>query len=82
MGLTIRRGKQVAIRAGRAAADTPLVVIAGEPGRGMPWPIVGHWTFDREYAAVEVGDDKEERPLGAGYCSLFRRFPPRNDRCR
>jgi hypothetical protein len=46
VGLTILLGEQVAIRAGRATADTPLVVIVGESDRGMPWPIVGDRTFD------------------------------------
>ena len=57
VGLTILGGEQVSIGAGRAAGDAPLMMTAGEPGRGMPWPIVSHWTFDSEHPAVEIGDD-------------------------
>jgi hypothetical protein len=70
VGVTILLGEQVTIRAGRATADTPLVVTAGEPGRGLPWSIVRHWTFDREYAAVEIRDDEEERGLAGSHCVL------------
>ena len=55
-------------RSGRRC--TPLMMIAGEPGRGMPGPIVGHWTFNREYPAVEIGDDEEERGLSVGHRPL------------
>jgi hypothetical protein len=27
---------------------------------GLPWPIVDHWPFDGERAAIVVGDDQVE----------------------
>jgi hypothetical protein len=36
-------------------------VATGKLGGGFPGPIVGHRTFDREDAAVVVGDDQDER---------------------
>jgi hypothetical protein len=43
------------------------MMTAGEPDRGMPRSIVGHWPLDGKYAAVEIGDDEKERGLGAGH---------------
>ena len=56
---TILGRQLVAIHAGRAAHDAVLVV-AGVAGGLVPWPVVSHWTFDGEHAAVVVGDDEEE----------------------
>jgi hypothetical protein len=53
-------GERVAIGSARTARDAVLVA-AGKLGGGFPGPIVGHRTFDREDAAVVVGDDQEER---------------------
>jgi hypothetical protein len=60
----------IPIGAGRATGDTPLVTIAGKPDGSMPRPIVGHWTLDRKYSAVEIGDDEEEWGLNASHRPL------------
>ena len=60
MGVPKFGGERVAISAARTARDAVLVA-AGKLGGGFPGPIVGHRTFDREDAAVVVGDDQEER---------------------
>jgi len=55
-------GRQlISIDASRATGDPPFMMSAGKPDRGMPRPIVGHWALDGKYAAVEIGDDEEER---------------------
>lgn len=63
VGLTELRGEQVSIRAGGAAADTPLMMAAGQPDGRMPRPIVSHWTLDGKHATIEIGNDEEERGL-------------------
>jgi hypothetical protein len=42
---------------------------SGKLGGGFSGSNVGHWTFDREDAAVMVGDDQEERlgRVGVGH---------------
>jgi hypothetical protein len=56
MRAPILGGQIVAIGAGRAAHDAALLV-AGKGGGFLPGPVVGHRTFDREHAAVVIGDD-------------------------
>jgi hypothetical protein len=52
--------QRVAIGTARATGDMALVV-AGLAGGCLPAPVVGHRTFDREHAAVVVGDNQVER---------------------
>jgi hypothetical protein len=65
VGFTELRGKQVSIRAGGAAADTPLMLAVGQPDGCMPRPIISHWTLDGKHATIEVGDDEEEGGLSS-----------------
>ena len=53
------RCKRLAVRTGRPAHDAVLLV-AGEPGCGLPCSVVGHRPFDTEDAAVVVVDDEVE----------------------
>jgi hypothetical protein len=67
-------GEGVSIRAGRAADDTSIELIAGVASGVLPGPIVGHWPFDAEEPLIVVGDDEEERR------GLFGHEPPRLSR--
>jgi hypothetical protein len=58
-------GKGVAIRAGWAAFDRPLMV-AGTEGSVLPRSVVGHRAFDAKEPLVVIGDDQEERFGGWG----------------
>ena len=58
--------ERVAIQSRRAARDAPLLLIPGITGGGVPWPVVGHRPFDREHAAIVVGDYQIEWLGGIG----------------
>ena len=53
-------GERVAIWAARTAYHVPLLPVAGLAGRSLPRAIVGHRSFDGEYAAIMVGDDQKK----------------------
>ena len=60
MGVPKFSGERVTIGSARTARDAVLVA-TGRLGGSFPGPVVGHRAFDREDAAVVVGDDQEER---------------------
>jgi hypothetical protein len=51
--------QRVAIGTDRSA-DDPSLVVAGLLGGRLPGLVVRHRTFDREHAAVVVGDNQEK----------------------
>jgi hypothetical protein len=65
------RGQSVSIRAGRAAHDASLELVASMPSGILPDPIIDHRPFDRKEPLIVVGDDEEER------CGLFGHGRPR-----
>jgi hypothetical protein len=52
--------QSVSVSAGRAA-DDPVLMVASLSGSRLPGPVVGHRTFDGEYAAVVISDNEVER---------------------
>lgn len=52
--------ERVAIATGGSAGDTMLMA-SGILSGGLPTPVVGHRTLDREHATAVVGDDQVER---------------------
>ena len=78
MGAGIFGSQLVAIDTGWAARDATLLV-AGEGGGFFPRPVVGHWAFDGEHAAIVVADDEVERlvRIVSGHGTQFtRRLTP------
>lgn len=69
-------GERVTVRAGGTADDVPLLIVAGMAGGIVPWPVVGHRTFDAKEPPVMVGDDQEERDgrVRVGHAGLVARF--------
>src|SRR5428012_9156 len=68
-------GERVAIRAGWAAFDRPLMV-AGIEGSVLPRPVVSHRAFDGKEPLVIIGDDQEGRfgSWGVGHGGTIARF--------
>ena len=61
-------GECLSIRAGGAAFDAPVKIVAGMARGAFPRSIIGHRAFDRKEALVMVRNDEEELPgrLGVG----------------
>jgi hypothetical protein len=55
-------GECVSIRAGGAAFDAPVKIVAGMARGAFPRSVIGHRTFDGKEALVMVRDDEEEPP--------------------
>jgi hypothetical protein len=64
-------GERVTIRAGWAARNAPAKLVASMARGSVPWPVVGHRTFDAKEPLIVVGDDEEKR------CGLFGHGRPR-----
>ena len=69
-------GERVTVRTGRTANDVPLLIVAGMAGGAVPWPVVGHRTFDAKELPVMVGDDQEEcgGRVWIGHDALYHRL--------